>query len=271
MTAGRSCPGEVMASEDSIPDARGLQHLMSRAAVGGILPRRRAGRPAAGPARRECPGAFPGPARARLMAPAAGAGRVRDLLARASARESVQPGDGKGGAAFERVTVDGTAYFVKRLSAASDWIMRVSGDQVNRPYLVWQAGVMDRAPACIDHTVVAMDTDGAGGDAVLTVVMRDVGGFLVPPGDMIVPGGQHAGFIRHMAALSAAFWDWEDDIGLTTMAQRLRFFAPGTIAGELAAAEVPAPITAAAAGWAALPGRSPLLAGIARLGHDRPG
>jgi len=204
------------------------------------------------------------------MAPAAGARRVRDRLARASARESVQPGDGKGGAAFERVTVDGTAYFVKRLSAASDWIMRVSGDQVNRPYLVWQAGVMDRAPACIDHTVVAMDTDGAGGDAVLTVVMRDVGGFLVPPGDMIVPAGQHAGFIRHMAALSAAFWDWEDDIGLTTMAQRLRFFAPGTIAGELAAAEVPAPITAAAAGWAALPGRSPLLAGITRLVHDRP-
>jgi hypothetical protein len=205
------------------------------------------------------------------MAPAAGAvRRVRDLLARASSRESVQPSDGRGGAAFERVTVNGTAYFVKRLSRSADWIMRVSGDQVHRQYLIWQAGIMDRAPGCIDHTVVAMDTDGASGDAVLTVLMRDVGGFLVPPGDTIVPPGQHAGFIAHMAALSAAFWDWDDGLGLTTMAQRLRFFAPGTIAGELAAAEVPVPVAAAAAGWKALPRRSPLLAGITRLVHDRP-
>jgi aminoglycoside phosphotransferase (APT) family kinase protein len=34
--------------------------------------------------------------------------------------------------------------------------------------------------------------------------------------------------------------------------------------------EVPAPIAAAAAGWAALPRRSPLLARLARLVHDRP-
>ena len=54
-----------------------------------------------------------------------------------------------------------------------------------------------------------------------------------------------------MAALSAAFWEWDDGIGLTTMAQRLRFFAPDNIAAELDAAEVPGPIAAAAAGWRA--------------------
>ena len=73
-----------------------------------------------------------------------------------------------------------------------------------------------------------------------------------------------------MAALSAAFWGWDDGIGLTTMAQRLRFFAPDNIAAELDAAEVPGPIAAAAAGWAALPGRSPLLSQLARLVHDQP-
>jgi hypothetical protein len=104
---------------------------------------------------------------------------IRDLLARASSRESIVPGDGRSGAAFEQVTVDGTAYFVKRISRASDWIMRVSGDQVHRPYLVWRAGIMDRAPGCIDHAVVAMEVDGTGDQAVLTVVMRDVGRFLV--------------------------------------------------------------------------------------------
>jgi len=52
-------------------------------------------------------------------------------------------------------------YFVKRFGFASDWIMRVSGDRVGRQYLVWRAGIMDRSPGCIDHTVVAMDVDGA--------------------------------------------------------------------------------------------------------------
>jgi len=204
------------------------------------------------------------------MTPATGAPSARELLARAASRDSVVAGDGRSGAAFERVTVDGTAYFVKRLSPSSDWVMRVTGDHVHRPYLAWQAGILDRAPGCIDHTMVAMDLDGTDGDAELTMLMRDVGGFLVPPGDTVVPPGQHAGFIAHMAALAAAFWDWHDDIGLTTMAQRLRLFAPDNIAGELAAAEVPGPIAAAAAGWQALPGRSPLLAAIARLVHGHP-
>ena len=204
------------------------------------------------------------------MTPATGARPARELLARAASRDSVVADDGRSGAVYERVTVDGTAYFVKRLSPSSDWVMRVTGDHVHRPYLAWQAGILDRAPACIDHTMVAMDLDGAGGDAELTMVMRDVGGFLVPPGDTVVPPGQHAGFIAHMAAVAAAFWDWDDDIGLTTMAQRLRLFAPDNIATELAAAQVPATIAAAAAGWQALPGRSPLLAGIARLVHDQP-
>jgi hypothetical protein len=203
------------------------------------------------------------------MTPTA-AGQLQELLATAASRQGVRPYDARAGAAYERVTIGGDAYFVKRLSPASDWIMRVTGDHVHRPYLVWQAGIMDRAPGCIDHTVVAMEVDGTGDRAVLTMLMRDVGGFLVPPGDTVVPPGQHENFITHMAALSAAFWGWDDDIGLTTMAQRLRFFATDNIAAELDTAEVPPPIAAAAAGWKALPERSPLLAGMARLIHARP-
>ena len=180
------------------------------------------------------------------------------------------PADARSGAVFERVVVGSDRYFVKRFGFASDWIMRASGDRVCRQYLVWQAGMMDQAPDCIDHAVVAMGVAGVGEDAVLTIVMREVGGLLVPPGEAMVPAGQHAGFIAHMAALSSAFWDWDDQIGLTTMAQRIRFFAPEVIAAEFGAAEVPGPVAAAAAGWAALPGRSPLLWQLARLVHHRP-
>jgi hypothetical protein len=103
---------------------------------------------------------------------------------------------------------------------------------------------------------------------VLTIVMREVGGLLVPPGDAMLPAGQHGGFIAHMAALHGAFWGWDDRIGLTSMAQRARFFAPHVIAAELSAPVVPA--APAAAGWAALAGRSPVLWRLARLVHGRP-
>lgn len=198
-------------------------------------------------------------------------GPVEELLARASSRRPPRSGDARSGSEFEQVEIDGGRYFLKRLSPASDWIMRVTGDHVHRPYLVWRAGIMDQAPECIDHTVVAMEVAGAGDDAVLSMLMHDVGPHLVPEGDDVVPEAQHRGFVDHLAALSVAFWGWEDTVGgLTTMEERLRFFAPDNIAAELLVDDVPGPIAAADAGWRALPELSPLLAGVARAVHADP-
>jgi hypothetical protein len=196
---------------------------------------------------------------------------AQELLARASRRQRIEPADARAGAVFERVAVGPESYFVKRLSPSSDWVMRIAGDHVHRPYLIWRSGLMGQAPDLIDHTVVTMDLTGSGDDAELTIVMRDVGESLVPPGDARVPADQHARFIAHMAALASAFWGWEDRLGLTTMAQRMRFFAPDNIEPELAAAEVPGPLAAAAAGWPALAERSPVLSAVARSVHDDPG
>ena len=198
-------------------------------------------------------------------------GPVAELLARASARERVRPADGKSTSVFERVTIDGRRYFLKALSPATDWIMRVTGDHVHRPYLIWQAGIMDRAPACIDHTVVAMQVDGAGDDAVCSTQMRDVAEHLVPEGDAVVPENQHDHFLDHLAQLSATFWGFTDSVGgLTTMTERLRFFHPDNVARELAVPDPPGPIAAADAGWRALPDRSPALAELARAVQDNP-
>jgi len=189
---------------------------------------------------------------------------VTEFLTRASSRESVSPEDGKSTSDFERVTIDGQRFFLKRLSPASDWIMRVTGDHVHRPYLIWQAGIMDKVPSFIDHTVVAMEISGVGDDAELSVLMRDVGSHLVPEGDAPVRPAQHQGFIDHLADLSAAFWGWEDSVGgLTTMAERIRFFDAANVARELAVAKPPGPIVAAHAGWRLLPERAPALAGVA--------
>jgi hypothetical protein len=196
---------------------------------------------------------------------------VSEWLARASARQSLHPADGKSTSNFERVTIDGRPYFLKQLSPATDWIMRVTGDHVHRPYLVWEAGLMDRVPVCIDHAVVAMEIQGAGDDAVLSILMRDVGEFLIPEGDAKVSPAQHAALIDHLAQLCAAFWGFRDTGGsLTSMDERLRFFDAPNLAREMAVAEPPGTIVAADAGWQALPSRSPLLAGLARAVHAEP-
>ena len=145
-------------------------------------------------------------------------GSVDELLARASWRSEVRPGDGKAGARYERVLVDGERYFLKRLSPAIG--LDHAGHRRPRPPALPDLAGRDHGPlpGCIDHTVVAMQISGAGDDAVLTMVMRDVAAFLVPEGDTVVPAASTPASSTHLADLSRAFWGWRDDIGLTTMA-----------------------------------------------------
>jgi hypothetical protein len=196
---------------------------------------------------------------------------VTELLGRASRRDALRPGDARSGSHFEAVVIDGQRYFLKRTTPSLDWIMRVTHDRVHRNYLVWQAGIMDRVPQVIDHTVVAMELGGGEDGNELAILMRDVGAHLVPEGDMVVPADQHNGFVAHLAALSAAFWGWRDTVGgLTTMEERVRFFAPDNIAAELLVPDVPGPVAAADRGWALLPDRSPLLWRAAAAVHAQP-
>ena len=196
---------------------------------------------------------------------------VSELLAAATHRELVQPPDGKSTSTFEKVTIDGRPYFVKRQSRATDWIMRVTGDRIQRPYVVWRAGIMDAVPRDIDHAVVAMELTGAGEDAELTMLMDDVSDQLLPEGDSVVPMRTHRMFVDRLACLSHGFWGFTDTIGgLTTLADRIRFFAPRTIAAELEAAEPPSALVAADAGWRALAERSPVLAAVATALHEDP-
>lgn len=195
---------------------------------------------------------------------------IRELTGRAAQREVVRTGDARSGATFERLVIDGGHYFLKRVSPRTDWVMRVTGDCVYRTHRVWEAGVMHRVPPCIDHAVVAVEVVGVGAESELWVLMRDVAADLVPEGDAPVPMAQHAGFIAHLAELSASFWGWTDNLGLSTMGERVRYFAPDTIAPELARDQVPPPVAAAERGWQVLTSRSPGMARVARAVQDDP-
>ena len=197
--------------------------------------------------------------------------RIADLTAGASTSRQVQPWDARSGSTFERLEIGGARYFLKVVSYSGDWIMRVIGDRDYRTFRLWRSGLMDRTPPSIDHTVVAMALEGTGPDARLGMLMRDVGPLLVPAGDAAVELALHRRFVGDLAGLSAAFWGWRDELGLTTMPDRLRCFAPATIAAELARPDTDRVVEAADQGWAALGRRAPELAALAGRIHAQPG
>lgn len=194
-----------------------------------------------------------------------------ELLEGATSREPFFAADGKSGSILERVEMGGEPFFLKSLRFSDDWISRTVGDREFWPFKIWSAGLMDAAPDCIDHATVGMALEGEGDSAQLSILMRDVSAWLVPEGDDVVPVEVHDGFLEHMAALHAGFWGWQDELGLTPMPNRLLWFAPQNIAGELAGPDVPGPIQAADQGWRVLAERAPRLHVLATAIHDDPG
>lgn len=81
------------------------------------------------------------------------------------------------------------------LGYRADWIMRVTGDRDLRTLKIWRAGIMRDAPPEIDHTVVGMAADGEGEDALLAILMRDVGEHLFAEGDATIPLEAHLGLL----------------------------------------------------------------------------
>jgi Phosphotransferase enzyme family len=193
-----------------------------------------------------------------------------ELLAGVESRTVVDPGDARSGSTFEQVTIDGQQYFAKTLGYRTDWIMRVTGDRDLRTLKIWRAGIMRDAPPEIDHAVVGMAADGEGEDALLTILMRDIGAGLFSEGDSTISLDDHLGLIDGLAALSARYWGWSDDIALTTLEERLRFFAPDNIAAEARVDEPPLPIRVAVQGWPRLSERAPALAELLAAIHAAP-
>lgn len=199
------------------------------------------------------------------------------LLSTATRREVWQPLDSKSGARFERLTIDGARYVLKYQDPRDDWLLRATHDPGRRYVLLWQQGLLSRLPDVLDHAVVAADWDGEVG----RVLLHDVSDHLLPQ-DQPFSQPQHLRFLDHMAALHAAFWGWQDDVGLTPLSVRYDVFGPATAALEAARGTDAVVPRAMAQGWALLAATSPgldeivtpllqdpasLLAGLSELPH----
>jgi len=136
-----------------------------------------------------------------------------ELVAGCTERTPFLTGDSKSGTTFERLLISGEPHILKYLHVDDDWIMRASGDLRARPWVSWQAGLMDAVPPCIETGVVGVASGLGRNGWGAAVLMRDVGAHLVPEGDEPVALETHRQFLDHMAALSAHFWGFQDTIG----------------------------------------------------------
>jgi hypothetical protein len=194
------------------------------------------------------------------MIPRPVADSVDALVEGASSRTPMEFDDSKSGARFERVVIDGEPFFLKHVDTRDDWIMRQTGDIGCIPIRVWESGVFDLLPASIDHATVGAARAGSHG----AVLLRDVGKWLIPPGDGVVEIEQQLRLLDHLAELHAATWGWHDDVGLLPVANRYSFFSPAALECE-AQLGFPAPVPRIAAeGWQRLDDAAPELADALR-------
>ncbi|HXY94487.1 MAG TPA: phosphotransferase [Acidimicrobiia bacterium] len=178
----------------------------------------------------------------------------------------MQSADSKSGAQFERVEIDGDRYVLKHVDRANDWIARQTGDLGCWPVMVWEHGLVDLVPDCIDHTIVGAARTETGG----AVLMRDVSAWLVPSDDSRLPLEQHLRFLDHLAAFHASTWGWDDTVGLCPLANRYAFFGPAALECEAALGN-PAPVPRLAAeGWERLRDVSPDLTRMLAPLRDEP-
>ena len=160
-----------------------------------------------------------------------------ELIAGATSRVPVTEGAGKSGARLERLVIGGEPYVLKHLDLAQDWTMRASGCLPGAPLLAWERGLLARLPGCFNQPIVGVFRESGNGGAPsggCGVLMRDVTPWLVPVTDEPISLEQHLRFLRHMAALHAAFWACGSECEVVPVMHRYLELSPWLACAEAA-------------------------------------
>lgn len=156
---------------------------------------------------------------------------VEDLLAGAVRLGPFRPVDARSPATFERVLVEGRRCVVKYVHHEHDFALRAICDVGCLTRRVWELGLMDSAPANIDHATLGVARWGHDGWGC-AVLMRDVTDELIPPDDSLLTEEQHLGFLDDLAAFSASNWGLEDEHDLLPTGRYWEFFGTRVIENE---------------------------------------
>ncbi len=140
--------------------------------------------------------------------------------------EPLSHGGNSGAALVRAFRDDGTAFVLKRVSAAgADWLARATHDE-GRTAQLYLAGAFDRMPAAISHGIVAV---GRSDDAAW-IAMRDVQAHLLPTSARLSRDDSR----RILAAAAQLHRVFHDDVppGLATLADRIGMSSPGVADAE---------------------------------------
>jgi len=201
---------------------------------------------------------------------------VAELIADATERTALAGAAGKSGARLERVVIGGQPYVLKHLDLAEDWTMRASGCLRGAPLLAWERGLLARLPACFNQPIVGVAPEdggagrpasgGAGGGRApsggCAVLMRDVTPWLVPVSDEPIGLDQHLRFLRHMAALHAAFWACGSECEVVPVMHRYLELSPWLATAEAAVGSAHLVPRLVAQGWPRLAEVAPAAAAV---------
>jgi hypothetical protein len=191
---------------------------------------------------------------------------LAELLAAATWREPVADAPGKSGAVLERLEIDGQPYVLKHLDLASDWTMRASGSLRGAPLELWERGILDRLPQCLNQPIVAAareERQGYGPVGGCAVLMHDVGRWLVPVTDEPIPLAQHQRFLAHMAALHAAFWGCGPEVDVVPTMHRYLELSPWMAEAEASVGSGHLVPQLVGKGWPLLAEAAPAAAAVA--------
>ncbi len=190
---------------------------------------------------------------------------VTDLIAGATSRVSLTEGAGKSGARIERLVIGGQPYVLKHLDLAEDWTMRASGCLRGAPLVAWERGLLARLPACFNQPIVGVapeDGDGRAPSGGCALLMRDVSPWLVPVTDEPISLDQHLRFLRHMAALHAAFWACGSECEVVPVMHRYLELSPWLAHAEAAVGSAHLVPRLVGEGWPRLAEVAPAAAAI---------
>jgi len=190
---------------------------------------------------------------------------VAELIAGATEQTPMAGAAGKSGARLERVVIGGEPYVLKHLDLAEDWTMRASGCLPGAPLLAWERGLLARLPECFNQPIVGVapehggERPPSGGCALL---MRDVSPWLVPVTDEPISLDQHLRFLRHMAALHAAFWGCGSECEVVPVMHRYLELSPWLAHAEAAVGSAHLVPRLVGEGWPRLAEVAPAAAAI---------
>lgn len=124
----------------------------------------------------------------------------------------------------------GARFILKRLNSQTDWLMRVTEDDMCRSVTLWQEGLFDRMPEILETGVIACSRDREG----WAILMRDMGPYFVTD-SFFTPEQGHL-FLEAMAAMHATFFEdptllaADNRLGLSEIRHVYEMFAPRTAA-----------------------------------------